>query len=195
MTADHVAIIGFTAEGAIGAAGISLFYADYCNISDNNCLNNYHGISIANSNDNRIANNICTSNLLAGIAILSSANNKLSGNGMHDSGIWVESDSIANYTHEIDESNTVNGKPVYYWNDVTGSRVPDDAGQVILVNCTNITVEDQNVKNTSIGIAVVFSSDVAIRTQQHLLLQSVWYPLRVFQQQPHRAQYGKLKQP
>jgi parallel beta-helix repeat protein len=163
VTADHVAISGFTAEGAIGAAGISLFYADYCNISDNHCTYNYDGISIANSNENSIANNICTSNLLAGISIQSSANNKLSGNGMYDSGIWVESDSIANYMHEIDESNTVNGKPVYYWNDVTGSRVPDDAGQVILVNCTNVVVENQNVNNASIGIAVAFSSDVAIK--------------------------------
>lgn len=149
VTADHVAISGFTAEGAISAAGISIFYADYCNISDNHCLNNYHGISIVNSNENSIANNTCTSNLLAGISILSSANNKLSGNGMLDGGIWIESDSIGNYTHEIDESNTVNGKPVYYWKDVTGSRVPDDAGQVILVNCTNVAVEDQNVNNAS----------------------------------------------
>jgi parallel beta-helix repeat protein len=88
---------------------------------------------------------------------------QLSGNGMLDSGIWIESDSIANYTHEIDESNTVNGKPVYYWKDVTGGRVPDDADQVIFVNCTNITIEDQNVINASVSIAVAFSSDLAIR--------------------------------
>ena len=163
VTADHVAISGFTAEGAIGAAGISLLYAEYCNISDNHCTYNYDGISIANSNKNRIANNSCTANLLAGIAIRSSANNKLSDNCMQDGGIWVESDSIANYTHEIDESNTVNGKPLYYWNDVADGRVPDAAGQVILVNCTNITVEGQNVNNASIGIAIAFSSDVAIR--------------------------------
>jgi parallel beta-helix repeat protein len=149
VTADRVAISGFTAEGAIGAAGISLFYADYCNISDNHCLNNYHGIYIANSNENSIANNTCTSNLLAAIFILSSANNKLSGNAMRESGIGFDSDSIANYTHEIDESNTVNGKPVYYWQNVDGGRVPDDGGQVIVVNCTNVAVEDQNVNNAS----------------------------------------------
>ncbi len=57
VTADYVTISGFTVEGATGAAGISLFYADYCNISDNHCTYNYDGISIANSNKNRIANN------------------------------------------------------------------------------------------------------------------------------------------
>ncbi len=164
VTADYVTISGFTVEGTTGwfGAGISLDNADYCNISDNHCLNNYHGIYIANSNKNSIANNICTSNLLASIFIQSSANNKLSGNDLCESGIWFDSDSIANYTHEIDDSNTVNGKPVYYWNDVTGGRVPDDAGQVILLNCTNVAVEDQNVNNTSIGIEVAFSSNIAI---------------------------------
>ena len=77
--------------------------------------------------------------------------------------IWFDSTSIGNYTHEIDESNTVNGKPVYYWQNVDGGRVPDDAGQVIVANCTNVVVEDQNVNNASIGIVVAFSSDVAIR--------------------------------
>jgi len=55
VTADPVAISGFTAEGGTGAVGIALFYADYCNISDNHCLDNTNtGIYLSYSSDNRI---------------------------------------------------------------------------------------------------------------------------------------------
>ena len=62
MTADYVNISGFTVEGATG-----LFTAEISLDKVYNCT---------------IANNTCTSNYLAGIYIRSSANNKLSGNGM-----------------------------------------------------------------------------------------------------------------
>jgi len=80
---------------------------------------------------------------------------------MLENGIIILGDSLSDYTHEIDESNTVNGKPVYYWKDVNGGEIPDGAGQVILVNCKNIVVENQNL--TSVGIGVAFSSYSTIR--------------------------------
>jgi parallel beta-helix repeat protein len=49
------------------------------------------------------------------------------------------------------EDNTVNGKPLVYLGDVSDYKV-EDAGQVILVNCTNITVENLDLSNTSVGI-------------------------------------------
>jgi parallel beta-helix repeat protein len=69
----------------------------------------------------------------------------------------------SDYTHEIDESNTVNGKPVYYWKDREGGKIPNGAGQVILVNCTNVIVENQNLNNASIGIQLAFSSSITIK--------------------------------
>jgi parallel beta-helix repeat protein len=51
------------------------------------------------------------------------------------------------------EDNTVNGKPLVYLEDVSDYKV-EDAGQVILVNCTNITVENLDLSNTSGGIAL-----------------------------------------
>jgi pectin methylesterase-like acyl-CoA thioesterase len=48
VTADYVKISGFTVEGATGYedAGIYIYYADYCNISNNNCSNNDDGIHL-----------------------------------------------------------------------------------------------------------------------------------------------------
>ena len=210
VTADYVNISGFTVKGATAypKAGIYL-EADSCNISNNNCSNNYNGIffkdstnnnisnnncsnnsnfgirlwdssnnSISNnncsnnfcgihlwwySNNNIISNNNCSSNNWRGIYLSDSTNNKLTGNTMVENGIVIEGYPLSHNINEIDESNMVNGKPVYYWKDIEGGIIPDGAGQVILVNCTNICIENQNSHKSSIGIQLVFSSFITIR--------------------------------
>jgi parallel beta-helix repeat protein len=59
------------------------------------------------------------------------------------------------------EDNTVNGKPLVYLEDVKDSAVTD-AGQVILVNCSNITVENLYLSNTSVGIELAQTEDSII---------------------------------
>ena len=176
-----------------GDSGIYLYSANNNSISNNTCSNNVdvifalgwsinlrdsHNNSIANntcsgnddsninlysSNNNSILGNNCSSNNRAGISFRDSNNNNLKDNLLVENGIYIEGDSVSDYTHEIDTSNTVNGKPVYYWKNVEGGRVPDGAGQVILVNCTNVVVENQNLNNASVGIDVAYSSYIAIR--------------------------------
>jgi len=144
VTEDYVNISGFTVEDATWwcSDGISLYHANYCNISNNICSNNGYGISLYhNSNNNSVANNKCTNNRRAGILLENSNNNKLTGNVMLGNGIVIEGHvptkrrpfppvitgySLTYYEQEIDTSNTVNGKPVYYWKDVEGGRIPDD---------------------------------------------------------------------
>jgi parallel beta-helix repeat protein len=120
------------------SVGISLDSSKNNSISNNNCSNNwYAGIEFAYSNDNSISNNNCSNNG-RGIYFQDSDNNKLKDNILIEGGIVIRGDSLDEYTHDIDESNTVNGKPVYYWKNVKGGRIPDGAGQVILVNCRNV---------------------------------------------------------
>ena len=159
ITADYVNIIGFTVEDATGA-GIYT-HADYCNISDNNCSNNEYGIYLYESNNNNISNNTCSNNR-DGFLLSSSKNNQLKNNIMVKNGIVIWGNSITNFMHEIDESNTVNGKLVYYWKNVEGDKIHEGAGQVILVNCTNVSVESQNINCASVGIEVAFSSYITI---------------------------------
>lgn len=66
-------------------------------------------------------------------------------------------------THTVDPSNTVNGKPVYYWKNRNGGIVPSGAGQVILANCSQVIVENQEFTNTSHGITLGHSSNNYIR--------------------------------
>jgi len=54
--------------------------------------------------------------------------------------------------HDIDTSNTVDGKPIYYWVNQHDKQVPADAGYVALVDSTNIIVKDLNLTNNVQGL-------------------------------------------
>jgi len=66
------------------------------------------------------------------------------------------------HSHTIAASNTVNGRPVYFYKDVTDFTVPTGAGQVILASCIRVIVENQHFNNGSVGILVVHSSYITI---------------------------------
>jgi parallel beta-helix repeat protein len=63
---------------------------------------------------------------------------------------------------DIDTSNTVDGKPVYYWVDQSGKQVPADAGFVALVGSTNMTVKDLNLTNNVQGLLLKNTTDSLI---------------------------------
>lgn len=162
--------------------GIRLLYSDNNTVTSNNASTNYgYGIDLTYSRNNMISDNTVSSNLNSGIfsvvsennviignfvsdnkdgiALQSSSNNTLSNNELIEDGIYLYGDSPDYWnTHVIDNTNSVNGKPVYYWKNVKGGTIPSSAGQVILANCSNVIVENQNVSNGSGGILVGYSS-------------------------------------
>jgi len=65
-------------------------------------------------------------------------------------------------THNIDTTNLVNGKPVCYLKNQTGGTVPAGAGQIIIANCSNITVNKQMIVDCTVGIQVAYSNNCTI---------------------------------
>jgi len=59
------------------------------------------------------------------------------------------------------EANTVNGKPLVYFEEAEDINI-EDAGQVILVKCKNITVTNLNLSNTSVGAQLLDTKDSTI---------------------------------
>jgi parallel beta-helix repeat protein len=162
ISADWVNVSGFTVTnsgGFWGDMGMKLSNVQNCRIVNNNVSNNRHGIFLSSSSSNTITNNTASSNSFEGIGLVTSISNTIFNNEMVDNGISIEGDMVEHWnTHTIDTTNTVNGKPVYYWKNQTGGTVPLGAGQVILANSTKVIVENQNVSDGSIGIEFGFSS-------------------------------------
>jgi len=78
--------------------------------------------------------------------------NEMSGNKWNFA-VW--GDSISHFVHDIDSSNTVDGKPMYFWVNQHEKHVPDDAGYVALINCTNITAKNMNLTSNEQGVLLV----------------------------------------
>lgn len=119
-------------------------------------------------------NNIITSNYLIGnrfgLTLTNSPYNVLRNNTMANN--WCNFSPLNSFlTHylswtgasDVDASNTVDGKPIYYWVNISGSVVPSDAGCVVLVGCENIIVENLELKNNYYGIFLANSSNILIR--------------------------------
>ena len=121
--------------------------------------------SNSNVSDNVVTNNVC------GIKIDHSPNTVLKGNQLKDNqfNLWVNIETGVQAWHffnDIDTSNTVDGKPVYYWVNQQNKTVPSDAGFVALINCSKINVENLVLSNNGQGIILVATNNSLITKNQ-----------------------------
>lgn len=127
------------------------------NISDNTVMKSEYGISMVYSNDSIISNNFLKQNEYSGISLTGSRGNVISQNTFEFDGLF-----IWNSYHNAVSDNTVNGKPLIYFEDESDMIAPGNAGQIILVNCNNILIENQDIKDTSVGIELWYSDNCEI---------------------------------
>jgi len=98
-----------------------------------------------------------------------SSNNTLRSNSIVDNkynfGVWGW--TLSHFVNDVDVSNTVDGKPVYYLINqkslVINSSTYPNVGYLALVNSTNITVEGLELKNNGQGILLAYSTNTSIR--------------------------------
>lgn len=133
-------------------------------IQKNFCNNNKNGINIYydKSERNILENNSCFNNEF-GIGIYS-PNNKLYSNKMKNCSIYIKPESNIIKRQEISDNNTVNNKPVYYYNsgNMSNEKVPFDAGEVILGGVSRLKIENLSISYGSIGILIGHSYDLFI---------------------------------
>ncbi|MCK4717358.1 MAG: right-handed parallel beta-helix repeat-containing protein, partial [Thermoplasmata archaeon] len=147
-----------------GAWGIYTWDCTGMEIWDNYVSDNLYGIHFWTGGYSNIMHNTAVDNQNYGIHFDNAEGLIVSGNTMIGDGMYIGGPLLAEWnTHAIDTSNTANGKPIYYWKDVNGGTVPTGAGQVLLANCTNVLVEDQNISGGPIGVEAGFSSYVTIK--------------------------------
>ncbi len=141
-------------------AGISV--SSYGNdIRNNSIHDNSIGIYLSGGGSNTLTNNTVSDNSY-GIRLYQSSDNRLRDNEMIDNtyNFDVSAWRLADYTHDIDTSNTVNGKPVYYLVGKSGMVIDSstNTGYVGVVNSSNIVVRDLTLENNGQGVLFAHTS-------------------------------------
>jgi len=147
---------------------VESFYAPInLNISQNRVINiSKSGLYLSNIKNGTINGNIFNNCKEASILLVGSGlnNNSIKNNIMNYSGIYVVSSLAGLLTQHIVTSNTLNGKPVYYF--VQKSALKKDSfpnpGQILLYYCYNITIENQNFTDVNFPIYSYKSNNISI---------------------------------
>ncbi|MBN1802992.1 MAG: right-handed parallel beta-helix repeat-containing protein [Candidatus Lokiarchaeota archaeon] len=132
--------------------------------------NQQNGIYIYyNSYNNIVLGNFIIDNKQYGVFISESTSNTLEYNKFISCGLYV----IGYYGHhghytsnQIDTTNTVNDKRLYYFVNQDGLDINAimDPGQIFLYNCSNSNISNVNVSDCSIGIVLILSNNITIAT-------------------------------
>ncbi len=110
-------------------------------------IQNSSGIGTWYSDNLTIMDNIFKQNNYGGIIIYYSNNNTITNNSFFNCGLVLWG------YHNLVHNNTVNNKPLMYL-ESTSEKVIEYAGQVILINCDNITINNIELSAIEIGIQI-----------------------------------------
>jgi parallel beta-helix repeat protein len=144
--------------------GIGLDNSPNNSVSENNMTNNNGGLYFDWSSHNIVSGNSVIANSGNGIRLQDAENNTLRNNTIADNmyNFEVFGDRLSYVTHNIDTSNTVKGKPIYYLVNETDGTVPSDAGFIALVNCARMIVQNLSLSSNGKGIMIAFTKDSTI---------------------------------
>jgi parallel beta-helix repeat protein len=76
---------------------------------------------------------------------------------MNNCGLIVYGNSLSDYINDVDTSNKVNEKVIYYLLNENGFTIPNNAGQVILINCDYCIVSNLELCNGTVGVELAYS--------------------------------------
>lgn len=140
--------------------GIALEFSEHNAIAENIAKNNSNGIDLYNSSLNILSKNIASNSSGMGVKLLRSPKNTLRNNLMF--GNKYNFDALGE--NDIDKSNLVNGRSIYYLINVSNRILTDSsvAGTVYCINCRNITVRNLTIEGNAYGICFYNTSNSVI---------------------------------
>jgi len=189
VTAINVNISEFTIQnsgGSLPDGGIHLDGSSGSSIYSNTISNNGNGVVLSSSSGNVLNQNVITQSPGFGIYLVFSQNNAINGNNVSNCGSGIElvygsgnilrdnnmtdngynfgvqGISLSEFIHDIDTSNTVDGKPIYYWVNKNDKQIPSDAGFVAAVNSTKISVNGLTLTKNEFGVLFAYTTDSLI---------------------------------
>ena len=134
----------------IWMSGAGGFPSDNTLSSNTVSNNNGPGIIFTTGTDNIVTNNIVSNNN-KGIIVFCSTNNQITNNAVLNSrgyGIHVNGNEKSDFDNFIDTTNTVNGKPIYYYFDESNKVIDGlDTTHLTLAYCSNFRVINSDINN------------------------------------------------
>lgn len=167
--------------------GVHVYFSSDVFLLNNNVRSNVNdGLQIIASNRIHLLNNNLTHNGGSAIWIDWSTENNISGNYVADNNVGVmisassavvknnsiksnnynfgvDGEQLSHFMIDVDTSNTINDRPIYYWVNKQNMEVPFDAGYVAVINSTDITVKNLTLMNNYYGILSCFTSNLTIQ--------------------------------
>jgi parallel beta-helix repeat protein len=146
--------------------GVYLWNATRNTITGNTIALNGYGIYLLGASQNSIIGNTVTNNEI-GIDVESSSKNILRNNIMNNNNnLAVYGTQASHFDNDIDDSNTANGKKVYYLisenNRVINPSTFPDVGYLALVNCENMTVNNLELTSNAHGLLLAYTTGTTI---------------------------------
>ena len=151
-----------------GGCGVLLYNTSNGAVESCTLTDNEYGIFVEGSSDAVLRENNVSetagNNVRCGVTISHSLRVRIEGNTFQNNGIVFDGTSLQHFnSHDVAASNTVGGRPVEYVKDSSNWDLGEqEAGQIIVVNCSSFTLSDTSVEYTDIGILAAFCQDFAI---------------------------------
>lgn len=176
----------------VGGLGIQLINSSYNNIRNCIISSAFYGLLLEGAIDNEINNCIIYRNRL-GIGLYSSHNNNINSCSVEKNTVGIDlgfsnnnsfrgnriNNNFLNFGYgyydlwfnlppcefyqDIDETNTINGKPIYYIINKENLKInAKNAGFIALISCNNVTIEHALIKNNLQGLLLVNCNNLTI---------------------------------
>ncbi len=147
--------------------GVRLDGSDYNLITENyiDGFGDGDGITLASlSSMNIVWNNTLKDPEEYGILFISSIKNLIFSNSLINCSLVFKGTEDTYEQNDIGDNNTVNGKPLMILKDMdyNYSMISPVCGQMILVNVTNLKIEDISIDNGTYGLMVLLSDGIII---------------------------------
>lgn len=151
-----------------GNFGLWLYHSNNSKIVDNKLYNGSYGIRLYHSRNSLVVGNHVSGYSYFGIQLDTSGNSTLRNNVIADNryNFGVDGASLLDFQNEIDDSNTVDGKPVRYLIDrrdvVVDSSTFNGLGFLGVVNSSNVKVQNLDIQGNIQGVLLAFTSNSSI---------------------------------
>ena len=131
--------------------GVYFYNTSQSTIKNTTANDNGNGVLLCPAFEILVENNVTNNNRMMGIYIMLESNNiTLRSNSMfgNQMNFYIRTFRYGGFGHDIDTTNTVEGKPVYYIENGGGEIYNDlgDIGMFYCVNCENMTLKNFTIE-------------------------------------------------